>query len=93
MENVSILIHLGNRQYKVKVAPEHEASVRTLVQEITQKTQALRDQFPGRDEQDYLAMTLLDFITSKRSDVNSDASLVDPALKERILQIQQLLEP
>lgn len=86
------MIHLGNRQYKVKVAPDHEASVRSLVQEITQKTQALRSQFPGRDEQDYLAMTLLDFITSKQPNFTSNSSLDETTVKERILQIQQLLD-
>ncbi|MBL7753876.1 MAG: cell division protein ZapA [Bacteroidota bacterium] len=93
MENVSILIHLGNRQYKVKVAPEHESAVRALVQDISRKSQALRDQFPGRDEQDYLAMTLLDFITSKQTPASSDSSNLLAEVKNRISNIQQLLEP
>jgi len=63
-EAQSISIRLGNRQYKLKVAIENEESVRQSLVKITEKTNQLKQQFPGRDEQDYLAMTLIDYITT-----------------------------
>ena len=63
-EAQSISIRLGNRQYKLKVATENEESVRQSLVKITEKTNQLKQQFPGRDEQDYLAMTLIDYITT-----------------------------
>ena len=62
METISVNIPLGNRQYKIKIAPENEARVRNAIEHIQQTSKSLRQQFPGRDEQDYLAMTLIDFV-------------------------------
>ncbi|HNB82366.1 MAG TPA: hypothetical protein PLP14_09730, partial [Chitinophagaceae bacterium] len=49
------------------------------IQKIQQTLLQLKQQFPGRDEQDYLAMTLIDSITS----------IQDP--ESRLLQEEQHL--
>jgi len=56
-----------------------EAYIRQTIQKIQQTLLQLKQQFPGRDEQDYLAMTLIDSITS----------IQDP--ESRLLQEEQHL--
>ena len=66
-EPVSITIKLANRTYKIKVAPEQEEHVRRAMQLISDTSNKLKKSFPGRDEQDYMAMTLIDYITTHSS--------------------------
>lgn len=72
MEPITVNIPLGKRQYKIKIAPEHEARVRELIEQIQETNKTLRQQFPGRDEQDYLAMTLIDFVSKAETPVESN---------------------
>lgn len=64
-QSVSITIKLLNRVYKIKVAPENEATVRSTANLINEKLAEFKKQFPGRDEQDYLAMGLIDLMTTE----------------------------
>ena len=63
-DQVSISIKLCNRVYKIKVAAENEVTVRTTAQAINDKLAEIKKNFPGRDDEDYLAMTLIDHMTS-----------------------------
>lgn len=63
-QQVPISIKLCNRTYRVKVASENEATVRSIAQAINDKLNEIKKGFPGRDDHDYLAMTLIDYITS-----------------------------
>ncbi|MBP9933811.1 MAG: cell division protein ZapA [Chitinophagaceae bacterium] len=85
-ETVPILIHLGGRQYKIKVSAEDEAQVRKMLAEIHQKNLQIKEQFPGRDEQDYLAMTLMDYISSRKVEPK-----ILPDIDQKIKSIFQLI--
>ena len=63
-EAIPLTLQLCNRPYRIKVDPEKESMIRKIGQDINQKTAELKAQFPGRDEQDYMAMTLLSYITA-----------------------------
>ena len=95
-ESVSISVRLGNRQYKIKVAPDNEESVRKSLLVISDTTTKLKKSFPGRDEQDYLAMTLIDFVTSNSATPTHSTSSPsldhDPELIQKLTQISQLLD-
>ena len=65
MENhIPITAKLGNRQYRLKVPADREEQVRQALHRIQAASSRLRKEFPGRDEQDYLAMTLMDFLST-----------------------------
>jgi cell division protein ZapA len=87
METIAVNIPLGNRQYKIKIAPENEARVRAAIDHIQQTSKRLRQQFPGRDEQDYLAMTLIDFVN--KTDAPAEANNTE--LLNQLHTIDQLL--
>jgi cell division protein ZapA len=94
-EAQSISIRLGNRQYKLKVAIENEESVRQSLVKITEKTNQLKQQFPGRDEQDYLAMTLIDYITTHTNQplvVQTNEPVNNTELHNRLQKISILLD-
>ncbi|HNF72671.1 MAG TPA: cell division protein ZapA [Chitinophagaceae bacterium] len=78
-EQVPVSFKLCNRTYKIRVDATKEAYIRQTIQKIQQTLLQLKQQFPGRDEQDYLAMTLIDSITS----------IQDP--ESRLLQEEQHL--
>lgn len=90
MESITINIPLGKRQYKIKVLPEHEAQVRQRIDDIQASHASLRQQFPGRDEQDYLAMTLINWVS--RTDIPDAPNKDAKAIEEKINHIAQLLE-
>ena len=60
---VPITIKLCNRVYKIKTSSENEATVRATAHSINERLSELKKNFPGRDEQDYLAMCLIDQMT------------------------------
>ena len=74
-DGVIVSVKLCSRTYRLKVDPKNEATVRKIVQEITEKMNTIKNNFPGRDEQDYLAMTLMDYITSMQEPKTNPASL------------------
>lgn len=91
---VPISLRLGNRQYKIKVPAEQEEAVRLSLQQIQDTSNRLRKEFPGRDEQDYLAMTLIDFITSKQvQPTTSNADQSHDDLMRKLTQLSTLLDP
>lgn len=90
-QSVSITIKLLNRVYKIKVAPENEATVRSTANLINEKLADFKKQFPGRDEQDYLAMGLIDLMTSaagKKADLSTESK----EIMEQLQFINNLLD-
>ena len=81
-EQVSISIKLCNRVYRIKVAAENEAKVRTIMTGINDKMIELKKNFPGRDDHDYMAMTLIDHITSTKEESNVVSADTDEILKQ-----------
>ena len=90
-DQVIISIKLCNRTYRVKAAPENEATVRSTVQEISEKITELKKSFPGRDEQDYMAMVLIDHITSSKDQKTNSTVESDEILKQ-LAAINTLLD-
>jgi cell division protein ZapA len=91
-EAISISLRLGNRQYKLKVAPEHEEHVRKSIQVINDKMLELKKTFTGRDEQDYMAMTLLDYITRNDAPQHVQIEKIDDAIMTKLNSISNLLD-
>lgn len=97
-EPVSISIKLANRSYKIKVPAEHEEHVRRSMQLISETSTKLKKSFPGRDEQDYMAMTLIDFITTQTDKTTSSTTPIsnnettDAVLISKLKHISQLLD-
>jgi cell division protein ZapA (FtsZ GTPase activity inhibitor) len=90
-DQVSISIKLCNRAYKIKVAAKNEAIVRSTAQAINDKLADIKKNFPGRDDEDYLAMTLIDFMTSVKDETQHSVVEADDIV-QKLEAINNLLD-
>lgn len=63
-----INVIIGDRNYRIRIEPEHEGTVRTTVRQINDQILDYKTQFAGKDMQDYIAMVLLWFATNTKAD-------------------------
>ena len=91
MQNlISISIHVGDRSYKLKIKAEDEETVRKMAGKMNDQLNQLKSQYPGKDMQDYLAMSLLSFVTEEHS---SNAQVVaDLNTKTFLSLIEEFIE-
>lgn len=90
--DVSIHIKICNRNYKLKVSSENEQIVRDSIHKITENINRFHANFPGRDDQDYMAMTLLDFITSNENKQSQAILDEEQTLIKKLERINTLLD-
>jgi len=81
---IPINVVVGDRSYRVKVAPADEEVVRKTVKIINDKIIEYKTEFAGKDMQDYLGMVLLWFATQQAG----GSSL--PAINEMTGQLEKL---
>jgi cell division protein ZapA (FtsZ GTPase activity inhibitor) len=91
---ISITIKFCNRSYRIKVEAENEAIVRERVKSIQLKMDDLKKTFPGRDDHDYMAMTMIDYVTAfdEKKEHTKEPSFDDSILLSKLQVLQQLLD-
>lgn len=83
MQNlISISLPVGDRSYRLKIKAEDEETIRKMARKMNEQLNQFKSQYPGKDMQDYLAMSLLSFVTEEHSsnaqvvaDLNTEAFL------------------
>jgi cell division protein ZapA len=81
---------IGDRSYRIKCSPEDEEVVRKTVKTINDKIIEFKNQFAGKDMQDYIAMVLLWFATDQIAQVK--AGLDSENLSGQLNIIEQILD-
>ena len=81
---IPINVVVGDRTYRVRVAPTDEEVVRKTLKLINDKIIEYKTEFAGKDMQDYLGMVLLWFATQQAG----GKSL--PAISEMSGQLEKL---
>lgn len=67
MQNlISINLPVGDRSYRLKIKAEDEETVRKMAKKMNDQLNQFKSQYPGKDMQDYLAMSLLSFVTEEQ---------------------------
>jgi cell division protein ZapA len=89
-ELIPITINVGDRSYRIKVEPEHEETVRKTARFIHEKVQEFKQQFAGKDMQDYVAMALIWFATQNAQQVQGQ--LLSQELEEGFNRLHQILD-
>ncbi len=56
---LSITVWLAGRSYRLRVKPEEESAVRNAVKVADSKVNEMRAHYAGKDDQDFMAMSLL----------------------------------
>ncbi|WP_226390491.1 cell division protein ZapA [Penaeicola halotolerans] len=90
MEQLSIRIKIGDREYPMKVKAEEEARIRQAGKLINEKLKNYREQFGLDDKQDLLAMVAFDStvaVLEARENTNQDQDYI----ADRIQALSQLI--
>lgn len=56
---IPLNIVIGDRNYRIKILPSDEETVRKALKVINEKIIEFRTQFAGKDMQDYISMVLI----------------------------------
>ena len=58
---ISITVWLSGRSYRIRIKPEEESAVRKAVKLADDKVNEMKSHYAGKDDQDFMAMTLLSY--------------------------------
>ena len=90
MDELSIKIKIGDREYPMKVKRNEEERVRAPGKLINEKLKSYREQFGLDDKQDLLAMTAFDCLVEKLAAEESNQA-VDQTVVEKVTHLNQLV--
>ncbi|HJV20269.1 MAG TPA: cell division protein ZapA [Sediminibacterium sp.] len=65
-ELIPVNIVIADRSYRLKIEPADEEMVRKSASLINDKVAEFKNQFAGKDMQDYIAMVLIWFVTEQK---------------------------
>src|SRR5579864_8051007 len=85
-ELIPMNILVGDRNYRLKVKPSDEETLRKTVKIVNTKLLEFKTNFAGKDMQDYIAMVLLWLATELPSNVLSNHELQDISNKIKTVQ-------
>ena len=66
-ELIPINIVIGDRTYRIRVAPKDEEVVRKTIKLINDKIIEFKTEFAGKDMQDYISMVVLWYATQQQN--------------------------
>ena len=66
-ELIPINIVIGDRTYRIRVAPKDEEVVRKTIKLINDKIVEFKTEFAGKDMQDYISMVVLWYATQQQN--------------------------
>lgn len=89
-ELMAINVWLAGRSYRLRIKPEEEEAVRKAVKVADEKIAEMRAHYSGKDEQDFMAMTLLSYAADTAVDAMGNP-LVQNELKKLADRIDKLI--
>lgn len=90
MNELSIKIKIGNREYPMKVAADEEARIREAGKKINERLKSYQEQFGIDDRQDLLAMVAIDSYVQRAQSSEEHQSTDDIALAQ-LEKLNQLI--
>jgi len=88
-EKFTIRVNIADRYYPLTIARSEEEAIRKMAKQINTNLFQYKQQYPGKDTQDYMAMVLLQYALKNLS--LSDMSNIAPML-EKLKQLDKDLE-
>lgn len=86
-----INVWLAGRSYRLRIKPEEEEAVRKGIKLADEKIAEMKVQFTGKDDIDFMAMTLLSYAADSAVDVLNNPILVSE-VDAMISKIDKALE-
>jgi cell division protein ZapA (FtsZ GTPase activity inhibitor) len=88
-ELIPVNILVGDRNYRLKIKPNEEESLRKTMKIINNKLIDFKTNFAGKDMQDYIAMVLIWLATEQPASVLSNENFEE--VSGKIKNLQQLI--
>ena len=89
-ELIPINVLVGDRTYRIRIAPADEEVVRKTLKLINDKILEFKTNFAGKDMQDYVAMVVLWYATEEKA--ADSQPLTDNQTGEQLQVIRKLLD-
>lgn len=89
-ELIPVNIVIGDRSYRLRIAPKDEEILRKTAKTISEKIIEYKTQFAGKDIQDYIAMVLIWFATEQNAATSQQ--LEKDTIINQLENIDKLLE-
>ncbi len=86
-ELISITVWLAGRSYRLKIKPEEESAIRMSVKLADTKVNEMRTHYAGKDDQDFMAMTLLSYASDSAIE-----SFNNPLLQEELNKLSKKID-
>jgi cell division protein ZapA len=86
---IPLNIVIGDRNYRIKISPDDEETVRKVLKTINEKILEFKSQFAGKDMQDYISMVLIWYATQLKE--NPEPILSNDVL-ESLLKMEKQLD-
>lgn len=87
-EFIPLTLWIAERSYRIKAKKSEEEAIRLAVKIADEKIMELRRSFAGKDDQDFLAMCLLLYVT----DQVTESDNLDPVSKNKLTSIIDRLD-
>lgn len=88
-EKITIRVNIAERYYPLTIARSEEEAIRKMAKQINEVLFQYSQRYPGKETQDYMAMTLLQYALQTQS--LSDQNNIAPIL-EKMEQLNKDLE-
>src|SRR5688500_10646516 len=87
---IPINVVIGDRNYRIKIEPSDEETVRGTVKVINDKIIEYKTEFAGKDMQDYIGMVVLWYATQQKAAGNQPPEISE--MSEKLDQLESLLD-
>src|SRR3954462_8156545 len=84
---LSVAVWLAGRSYRLRIKPEEESAVRKAVKLADTRVNEMRNHYAGKDDQDFMAMTLLSYASDSAIE-----SFNNPLLREELNKMSNKID-
>lgn len=88
---IPVNIIIGDRNYRIRIAPADEEKIRRTVKNINDKIVEFKTEFAGKDMQDYIAMVIIWYATQQESPAGN-SSFLSEVISEKLSQLEKSLD-
>lgn len=82
---IPINVPVGDRTYRIKIAPDDEEQIRKTIKIINEKIIEYKTEFAGKDMQDYISMVVLWYATQLQS---GSSSMLEKNFEEALSKME-----
>lgn len=91
-ERVHREVVIANRTYPLKIFKQDEEKVLSIVKSVNHRIEQLKSVYDAKDNQDYLAMCILQLYAQQNISSSPASSVSDPSLEAELKKIESLLD-